>query len=45
MYLRCFSANPVHLIAILDAAVSPAMRDPATQRIINRLWTRVKTGR
>jgi len=20
-------------------------RDPATQRIINRLWTRVKTGR
>jgi putrescine transport system substrate-binding protein len=20
-------------------------RDPATQRVINRLWTRVKTGR
>jgi putrescine transport system substrate-binding protein len=22
-----------------------AARDPATQRLINRLWTRVKTGR
>ena len=30
------------LLAYLDSIKA---RDPATQRVINRLWTRVKTGK